>query len=160
MIHQIRGLQKVDLANLFGRNEADIFASIGHIEATYPGFDNWLHSKVLPGIRDGSRRAMAVIVDHQVQAIAIAKKTEIERKLCTLWVDPSVRTCGYANELAIDAFDWLGTNTPLFTVPDTRIVEFGTLLSRWGFTLTQVVDGAYRPGCPEFVFNGLLRSAS
>lgn len=160
MINQTSGLQKVDLLSLFGAAEESVFASIAHLEKTYPGFDVWLHSKVLPGMRDGSRRVRAAFGNGHVLGVAIAKRTDEERKLCTLWVDPCARTFGIASDLANEAFDWLGTDKPLFTVPDTRLAEFRPLLSRWGFKETQVAEGAYRIGRPEYVFNGLLQRIS
>jgi hypothetical protein len=160
MFDQTRGLYAFDLLNPLGLAEKDVFASIAHLEASYPGFEAWLHAKVFPGIRNGTRRVRAVVTDGDVRAVSIAKRDNQEKKLCTLWVAPSARTSGIGSSLAKEAFGWLGTDNPLFTVPDDRLPEFRPLLSRWGFNLIQVVDGAYRPGSQEFVFNGVLRHVS
>jgi hypothetical protein len=137
-----------------------VFDSTAHLEAVYPGFNAWFEGKVVAGLRDGSRRLFVESAGGQLTGVAIAKRTTSERKLCTLWVAPKTRNEGVAAHLANEVFDWLGTTKPLFTVPDIRIKEFASLLSRWGFVESQVVQDLYRPASQEFVFNGLLRRLS
>jgi hypothetical protein len=140
----------------------EIFEPIQHLEALYPGIGGWFHAKVIPGLRNGSRKIFSRTspVNKTPLAIAIAKRTPEERKLCTLWVTPEARNLGLAAICAEEAFSWLGTKKPLFTVPDLRIEAFKTLLNRWGFEQTQAVDGVYRWNSREYVFNGALRRHS
>jgi hypothetical protein len=135
---------------------SSFFDSIKHLECVYPGFDAWFHGKVIPGLRDGSRKLFLESAAGRVAGLAIAKRTSTERKLCTLWVAREARNHGLAARLADEAFDWLGTTKPLFTVPDIRIEEFTGLLTRWEFVETQIVEDIYRRTSREFVFNGLL----
>lgn len=134
-----------------------IGSSIEHLEALYPGFGAWFHTKVIPGLRSGTRYLLAKTVNGRVLAVAIAKRTREERKLCTMWVAPELSNLEVATTFAQQAFTWLGTSKPLFTVPDVRIDVFKPMLAKWEFNLTQVVVDAYRPYSREFVFNGLLR---
>jgi hypothetical protein len=137
----------------------EVFEPIQHLELLYPGFREWFHAKVIPGLRDGSRKIFSRTnpVGKSPWAIAITKRTPQERKLCTLWVAPEARNLGLAAICAEEAFSWLGTKKPLFTVPDLQIEGFKTLLNRWDFEQTQAIDGIYRRNSREYVFNGALR---
>jgi hypothetical protein len=136
---------------------AEIFAAIGSLETTYPGFRKWFYGTVAKA--SGDERAIFVTkARNQILGIGIAKRSMTERKLCTLWTAPATRDIGIASAIADSAFDWLGTSHPLFTIPEERIVEFRGLLKRWQFTQTNDVVGYYRPNKIEYVFNGYLRT--
>ena len=154
-IRLLRQADFVDAAEL-----VNAFDSISHLEVVYPGFCEWIDTKVILGLRDGSRNVFVERVQGRICGVAIAKRTVSERKLCTLWVDRDARAAGVAGRLANEVFGWLGTEKPLFTVPDVSIDKFRSLLDRWGFAETQVVPDIYRPGGREFVFNGILRLLS
>jgi GNAT superfamily N-acetyltransferase len=138
----------------------NVFDSMAHLEQVYPEFRSWFDGKVSAGLRDGSRRIFVKVRGGKITAVAIAKRTISERKLCTLWVDEDMRGKGFASALAEEAFDWLGIRTPLFSVPDLHSHEFRPLLSRWNFCETQVLRDLYRPNSKEYVFNGILRPLS
>jgi hypothetical protein len=161
MFHCARAIRLFKQAEFVALAEASsAFDSIRQLEFVYPGFDAWFHGKVVPGLRDGSRKLFVESAAGRMAGLAIAKRTSSERKLCTLWVAPETRNTGVAARLADEAFDWLGTAKPLFTVPDVRMKEFAGLLNRWEFVETQVVEDIYRQTSREFVFNGLLRPLS
>lgn len=120
----------------------------------YPDFEDWFFGKVVPGMRSGERCVMTSVIDSVLAGVAICKRTETERKLCTFWVSPHVRGRGVAAELAGEAFDWLGTAKPLFTVPEERYAEFGGLLRSWSFSKPVRYGELYRPNRLEYVFNG------
>lgn len=122
----------------------------------YPNFEGWFFGKVVPGIRIGERRVITCVSDGALVGIAITKRTETEKKLCTLWVAPQARNCGVAAELAAEAFMWLGSDKPLFTVPDEQLANFGGLLRSWSFSEPLPYRELYRPGHIEYVFNGRI----
>lgn len=122
----------------------------------YPDFSNWFWSKVVRGLRTGERRIFTSIVDGELAGVAICKRAEIENKLCTLWVSPRARGRGVAAQLANDAFVWLGTRQPLFTVPEERLPEFGGLLRGWSFSGPVAHKELYRPKRTEYVFNSCM----
>lgn len=158
MLHHAQAIRLFELTEFVAAPETDqVFEAITHMESVYPGIDVWFHNKVAPGLRNGSRKLFVENVADRIVGIAIAKRTSSERKLCTLWVAPETRNYGVAARLANEAFGWLGTTKPLFSVPDVRINEFAGLLRRWDFVETQSVEDIYRPASREFVFNGLLR---
>lgn len=123
----------------------------------YPGFRNWFFTKVVPGLRTGERCILSHEIEGRLAGIAICKRTNIERKLCTLWVDSLLRDRGIAGKLAYRAFDWLECDQPLFTVPEERMSEFAGLLKSWNFPEPIACESCYRPGRSEFIFNGSPR---
>src|SRR5712671_3198195 len=125
------------------------------LELLYPGFVVWLASKVIPGIRDGSRRAF--FYSHEEQfGFVIAKRSVYERKLCTVYVNEKSRRAGVASQLIAEAIQWLGQSKPMITIPEEKLEEFRSIIARREFYLTQIVDSYYRPNAREFVFNGFL----
>ena len=120
----------------------------------YPDLRSWFFGKVVPGLRSGERYIVPSIIQGKVAGIAICKRTKTERKLSTLWVSSGVRKSGIGGELACKAFTWLGTSHPLFTVPEERMEEFGSLLQSWSFHKPVAYCGLYRRERVEYVFNG------
>lgn len=119
----------------------------------YPGFQAWFFGKVVPGL--GKQRRMILAERHgRVAGLAICKRSDTERKLCTLWVHDGLRGRGIAGELAREAFDWLGTERPLFTVPDEHLAKFRGLVRAWRFPKPVAYRGLYRDARAEHVFNG------
>lgn len=126
------------------------------VAGLYPDFRGWFYGKVVPGLRKRERNIIPWMIDGQLAGIAICKRTPAEQKLCTLWVAPEVRARGVAAKLANEAFTWIGTARPLFTVPEERSSEFAGLVETWSFPKAVAYDGLYRTGRVEFVFNGPL----
>jgi GNAT superfamily N-acetyltransferase len=133
-----------------------VYDSIKHLDAFYPAFERWYWGTVVPGLADGTRLLETVIRDGELVGILIAKRNKEERKLCTLWVHRKFAGSGVGVRLIRAGCEWVGSSTPLATVPEERMSEFGDLLPRLGFELTQVVQSYYRDGKAEYVFNGQL----
>lgn len=138
------------------RTSASAFQRLEHLSEFYPGFCEWYHGKVIPGLLAQDRKIFLRLHGNKILGVAIAKRG-IEQKLCTLWVADEARAIGVASCLAQEAFDWIGTNKPLFTVPEERLSEFRGLLCRWEFQSAAEVAGYYRNEKVEYVFNGTLR---
>lgn len=126
------------------------------VAAFYPGFRSWFFGKVVPGLETGEREIAVAFHADAIVGVAISKRSAAERKLCTLWVPPSARGNGVAGALARSAFEWLGTERPLFTVPEERMPEFAGLIRNWRFAAPRTYGNVYRAGRAEFVFNGVL----
>jgi hypothetical protein len=135
-----------------------VFEALSCVHGMYPGFKEWLFGKVVAA-SSGERAIFIETSGPSVLGIAIAKRSMLERKLCTLWVQHDARGGGVASSLANAAFDWLGTSRPLFSVPEERLSEFRSLLRSWEFVQSQALSGYYRPNKTEFVFNGILRAS-
>lgn len=141
------------------RDVEDARRTLAHLEAHYPGFCGWFASKVVPGL--GVDRLLIVRRSGcSVRGVAIAKRTPEERKLCTLWVDPSARGQGLGGALMAEALDWLDDPLPLVTVPDGVMAEASGLLRAHRFHHAQTIASAYGAGRDELVFNGSLIPAA
>ncbi|TGP45402.1 hypothetical protein EN873_40845 [bacterium M00.F.Ca.ET.230.01.1.1] len=142
----------------FSPSDAEcIYPAIQHLELMYPRFRQWYFDLVAKEIESSTRRIFVSRTDERILGIALAKRGA-EKKLCTLWIEPSARSSGLATSLAAEAFSWMGTNKPLFTVPEERMSEFRGLLTRWDFCETERLVGYYRKDKVEYVFNGKLKS--
>lgn len=142
-------------------NPEAIYAALerANVPAFYPGFRAWFFGKVVPGI--GEQRRIFVVSDHgSVAGLAICKRTDNERKLSTLWVHHSLRGRGIAGELAREAFEWLDSQHPVFTVPQEHLAMFSGLIRSWGFAKPVAYQSLYRTACTEYVFNGSVHTSS
>lgn len=129
-----------------------LLAAISDLSETYPGFREWYLSKVIPGIKDGTRIVFAEASGSRLTGVAIAKRSGPELKLCTLWKDPSADG-GTATMLVRSVMQWLGTDRPSFTVPQDRIQRLRPVLNELGIGAGIAVGQIYRPGVEEFLFN-------
>jgi hypothetical protein len=135
-----------------------VFEALQEPAAIYPGFRPWFYGSAVAGVETGERKMFVAFArDWEIGGVVIAKRSSVERKLCTVWVRPELRNSGVAAELATDALDWLGTEKPLFTVTEDRVSQFGGLLRAWGFGQPQRIANAYRDSAAELVFNGSLK---
>jgi hypothetical protein len=133
-----------------------VYSHLASLEDSYPNFRNWFYQKVAASTPDARQMFVATHNDGIV-GVCIAKRSPSERKLCTLWVHPEFRNSGVAGILARPVFRWLGTDKPLFTVPEERLREFRGLLNAWRFAQPNPIRGFYRPDKVEYVFNGVLK---
>lgn len=132
---------------------AKAFAALGHLKEFYSDFERWYWGNVVPGLADGTRKAIQVSKDDVIDGIVIAKRSPSESKLCTLWTSERIRGFGIGTMLFSEALDWLQESCPLTTIPEERMPGFDRILRGQGFALTNVVDSMYRPGAKEYVFN-------
>ena len=137
----------------FGRAILDDMA---FLRESYPGFDEWLLGKVIPGIYAGERTAVVELRDSAVAGLLIVKHSETEKKLCTLRVRPEFESRGLGVRLFETAFDLLGTDHPLLSVSAPSIPKFSRLFAHFAFSKEAVYGGRYLPHVDEFSFNGYL----
>lgn len=134
-----------------------IYEKVEHLKAVdYPEFHHWFWHKVVPGYENNTRGIFVRADGNRITGIAIAKRG-LERKLCTLWVDEAFRDRGLAGSLADEAFNWLQTRKPLFSVSKKKLNEFRGLLRSWDFGSGVQYEGYYHQSATEIVFNGSLR---
>ena len=115
------------------------------------------YSKYVPGIFDGKREVISCYVDGKIAATAFLKKDKTELKISTLYVKPEYQTRGIATALVERCFEWLGTTKPLLTIADYKLDQFATIIKKYGWEETQVLDsGYYNDHSREHVFNGTI----
>ena len=70
------------------------------INDTYPGYNDWLFNKFIPGLKNGSRKMVVAYNDLQnPMGVALLKDTEEEKKICCLFVREDCWRNGIANNL-------------------------------------------------------------
>nr|WP_321455044.1 hypothetical protein [uncultured Cohaesibacter sp.] len=133
-----------------------VFGCLEHLDQNYyPGFRKWFWDKVTNDVFHDTRHIFTATYMGQIVGLAIAKRGE-EKKLCTLWVREDFRDFNLASDLAEQAFLWIGTNKPLFTIPEEKMPLFKGLLNKWSFENVTAYKGYYRSNKLEYVFNGSL----
>lgn len=126
------------------------------LRGSYPKFDEWLRSKVIPGIALGER---TIIVEQRlgtVVGLLILKHTDAERKLSTLRVRPNFENKGLGLKMFELAFELLGTERPLLSVAKATKPKFDRLFAHFNFEQNAEYEGLYSPKAIELSFNGLL----
>lgn len=126
------------------------------LRSSYPLFDQWFASKVLPGIYTGERTLVVEKRDSMVVAYLILKHTDAEKKLCTLRVRPNYESKGLGVRLFETAFRLLGTERPLLSVSEPAAPKFKRIFEYFGFSQEAVYKGRYIPTLNEQAYNGLL----
>jgi GNAT superfamily N-acetyltransferase len=126
------------------------------LRSSYPQFDKWFASKVLPGIIAGERTLLIEERDSTAVGLLILKHTSTEKKLCTLRVRPHYESKGLGVRLFQTAFELLGTERPLLSVSQPAEPKFHRLFTYFGFAKEAVYQGRYLPMVDELAYNGLL----
>lgn len=139
---------------------ADIISQDSQIlRASYPGFDQWFATKVLPGIYSGERTLLIEKRGSLAVAFLILKHTSTEKKLCTLRVRPNYESKGLGVRLFQSAFQLLETERPLLSVSESAAPKFLRIFKYFGFAQEAVYEGRYIPRVAELAYNGLLDHA-
>jgi ribosomal protein S18 acetylase RimI-like enzyme len=140
-------------------NASDILSAAAtlteSINETYPQHTAWYWDKFVPGIDEGKRVLVAAIEEESgvLAGVALLKNTPEEKKICTLFIDPSHRNKGLASALIRQSMTALGTDKPEITVSSGNYPQLSKLLGKYGFDLTKVIHGAYKAGEAEYYFN-------
>lgn len=142
--------------SLVGKGLRCMAADTEFLRSSYPNFDDWFMSKVLPGIYTGERTLIIEERGSAVVGLLILKHTATEKKLCTLRVRPEFENRGLGVRLFETAFERLGTERPLLSVSESSLPKFARIFEHFGFSQAGVYRGLYLPHIHELSFNGLL----
>ena len=129
------------------------------LRSSYPLFDQWFTTKVLPGIHEGERTLLIEKRGSLAVGFLILKHTDTEKKLCTLRVRPSYESKGLGVRLFQAAFQLLGTERPLLSVSELAVPKFERIFKYFGFAQEAEYQGRYIPMVDELAYNGLLDHA-
>lgn len=131
---------------------------------SYPNFDEWFYNVVIPEIelKNGEREIIIVLSQLEDQdkvfltGIAILKKKEHEKKICTFRVHEDYRNQGIGTELFEKCFEFLGTRKPIITISQDRKEMFDKHIVNYNFDEIQTLKDYYKIGSVEYVYNGIL----
>lgn len=132
-----------------------VYQFLSDLEYEYPGFGRWYSDRVVDGLSDGSRTMILDIDSDQLRGVAILKMT-LEKKICTLRVQPTYRQNGIGQLLLEKSLQVLQTRYPLITVSSRRLNQFLPLLNKFDFLLSEAHPGYYNRELIEYAFNGAL----
>ena len=137
-----------------------IFYHLSELSGYYPGFDEWLNKKVLPGLISGERSILLECRRGDLSGLAIVKDDESEQKLCCLRVLPRYQGTGIGLKLFERSFEVLNNDSPLLSIAEEQLVVFRKIFQYYGFEIAKIYPDYYRPFKAELSFNGLIESES
>lgn len=167
---EYRNIRQMEL----GKTDADIINAVYDLEYIedlcdhlftkyYPTANIWLRDKVV--IDDENtiklRNDRNIIVAHDTYYNAyvgciILKKTDIEKKICSVYVNDHYKHLGIGSHLFELGFDYLGTKSPLFTVNSDLYPQFRHILNKYQFRYSKMYKNYYNINATEYSFNGYL----
>ncbi|OFI05011.1 hypothetical protein CLOACE_19800 [Clostridium acetireducens DSM 10703] len=131
---------------------------------SYPQFDEWFYNTVIPEIelKNGEREIIIVLSELEgcnkavLSGIAILKKKQLEKKICTFRIHEDYRNQGIGTELFEKCFEYLGTKKPMISISQDRKEMFEKHIKCYEFEETQILKDYYKKGSIEYVYNGWL----
>ena len=135
-----------------GPAEAEAMAFLLPLSEDYPGIDRWFLTKVVPGLRVGTRTILRVERDGHLVGLGIAKD-EDEKKICTVRVSPEYFGRGMGVRIFDGLLRWLDDDKPHLTVSAAKLPAFERIFESYKFRLTSRHPGLYVPMSCEMGFN-------
>jgi hypothetical protein len=136
-----------------GVDEYEALCFLLPLSEDYPDFERWFRSKVVPGIRVGTRKLFRIERNGDLVGIGIAKREEEERKICTVRIAHSFFGRGLGLKVFDNCLRWLDTDRPHLTVSEQKLPAFERIFDSYGFELTSKKYGRYLPRVTEFSYN-------
>ena len=124
------------------------------LDEFYPKMSDWYINTVIPGLVTGSDVLMLAKDGNHTVGIALGKRSANERKLRCVRVIPDLQNSGVGLRLIERMFDELETDKPHCTVAEEMLNLYSrAFVNRYGFQLSSVDKGRYRPRKLEYAFN-------
>ncbi|QAS78762.1 N-acetyltransferase [Rhizobium acidisoli] len=136
--------------------ELETLRFIRGLSEDYPDIQNWYISKVVPGLRLGTRFLLPVHRNGELVAVGIAKNDGLERKICTVRVAPHHAGRGLGLRVFDGLLKWLDDDQPGLTVSGTKLPAFERIFDWYGFKFTGVENDVYVRGRQEFGYNDAI----
>lgn len=138
----------------------DVRIFLADLRYEYPRHDEWYRA-VAQELRCGMNRKIMIAYDNQnIAGVAILKKGQKEKKICSLRVARMYQGNGIGTSLFKKSLEYLETDKPLLTVSQLKKKEFERIFAFFGFSLEKVYDGKYKPNLCEYCYNGILPQES
>lgn len=127
---------------------------LSNLNILYPNFNDWFQSQVVGTISSGATPVLLAVSDTQPVGVAIGKLGE-DAKIRCVRVLPSKQATGLGVRLIDAMLEELETRHPACTVAEEMFHDYSRVfVQRYGFSLTSVDKGRYRPRKLEYGFNG------
>ena len=133
----------------FSKALAAIYMQTAYNHDQYPGYLKWFYTVNLPRIFKGEGDIIFYLDGLEIVSLSTLKNTD-EKKICTLLVNEDYRKKGYSKQILEDSFEYLGTETPLITIPTKRLDEFSKIIDAYHWQESSRTDEYYSE---EAIFN-------
>jgi hypothetical protein len=160
MIHQQKATDPVHVPSnlasalaLLKPGEREALEFLLPLSSDYPGFELWFLTKVIPGLRAGTRKLIRVERCDTLVGVGIAKSDDVEKKLCTVRISQSQFGRGFGIKLFDSLLHWLETDKPHLTVSEKKLPAFQRIFEYYGFDVTSTQLGRYVPHVIEVAYN-------
>ncbi len=125
------------------------------LDVYYPNVSHWYVNQVAPGLLLGNDKLVIAKDRGHIAGIALGKQTDNETKLRCVRVHPDYQQSGLGIRLIDTMLTTLEVDKPACTVAEELFHEYSRLfVRRYGFELSDVAKGRYRPRKLEYAFNG------
>ena len=142
---------------LFRKFAKEAYSVTALARQDYPKCCKWYWEKQIPRVFNGDGEIIICKFENKVAGVTFLKRTENEKKICTLFVVEKYRKMGIGSLLIKEAFRYLGTTEPLIMIADYKVWMFDTMIRMYKWRLTQVMKrGYYNDYSQEFVYNGRI----
>lgn len=144
---------QAQLAAMISPCEREALAFLLPLSADYPGFEAWYLTRVIPGLRDDTRRIVRIERGGKLVGVGIAKKDGLESKICTVRIAESYFGRGLGLRIFDALLNWLGTQHPHLTVSERKLPAFERIFDYYKFRMTSAQTGLYVRDVLEFSYN-------
>lgn len=126
---------------------------LASLDRYYPGIQDWYVNQVVPGLAQGESVLLLERHGCRIQGMALGKRGA-ETKLRCVRVLPEQAHQGLGIRLMDRMFEALETTQPHCTVSEELLHQYSRIfVNRYGFALSNVSKGQYRPRKLEYHFN-------
>lgn len=141
----------------FSKISKEIYQLTKHLNKIYPEYKEWYYNKQIKGCLDLNRNIIFIRNNEDnIIGISSLKKTEEEKKICTLFILEAYRNKGIKKILLEKSFEYLETEKPLITISEENLDIFKNTIKEYNWKLVEIIDGIYKSNNREFCFNGKL----
>lgn len=124
------------------------------VKQDYPDYKNWYTNTQIPGIYDNTRNIIIAHINDRIVGFVSLKKTPIEKKICTFYVEKKFRKNKIGTILVEKAIEYLEESQPLITIPMDKLNDFIKISNRYNWQVTDIKENLYRTTTPEVIVNG------
>lgn len=157
-------IRKLMINEVGEKSKEKLYNNLKDLADSYPNFENWFYNIVIPEmeLQNGEREIIIAISEIEepqkfiLTGIAILKRKAHEKKICTFRVHKDFRNHGIGTGLFKQCFNYLGTEKPIITISENTIDMFKKHIENYNFIEYEVLDGYYKIGIKEYVYNGKL----
>lgn len=152
---------KIDLINAqhadLKKVLSDTLPFLANLDVYYPSISTWFTQSFLQGLSDGKNVLLAARDPNgRLEGVALGKKTVSEVKIQCVRVADASANSGLGIALMDRMMGALECEKPVATVSEEMLHLYSRIfVKRYGFSLDDVVKGAYRNRKLEYYFNGV-----